>query len=120
MGQIHIDTRLIANGNCGIPSCEGGAIHYHVMPTLMADYTLFALDMGVSIISGCCRTETDHVATMVQALVKKSGWPFDSVVMQQALGQPWPDIPENLGDADRHKSCRSRRKYLCNTSYDAT
>ena len=35
---------------------------------------------------------------------------FDTAAMQQALGQLWTDIPENLGDAVCRKSWRSRRK----------
>ena len=76
----------------------------------MADYALFACDMGVRIIGGCYRKSPDHVAAMAQALAKTPVWPFDAAAMQQALGQPWLDIPENPGDAGRRKSRRSRRK----------
>ena len=37
MAQAHIDTPLIAKGNCGIPSYVDGATHYHGTPALMAD-----------------------------------------------------------------------------------
>ena len=87
-----------------------GAIHYHGTPALMADYALFARDMGVRIIGGCCGTSPDHVAAMAQALAKTPVQPSDAAAMQQALGQPWAGIPENLGDAGRRKSRRSRRK----------
>ena len=110
MGQARIDTPLIAKGNCGIPSYVEGAIHYHGTPALMADYALFARDMGVRIIGGCCGTSPDHVAAMAQALTKTPVRPFDAAAMQHALGQPWADIPENLGDVGRRKSRRSRRK----------
>jgi methionine synthase I (cobalamin-dependent) len=110
MRQTHIDTLLIAKGNCGTPSYVEGAIHYHGTPVLMADYALFARDMGVKIIGGCCETSPDHFAAMAQALSKTLVWPFDVAAMQQALDQPWADIPENLGDADRRKSRLSHRK----------
>ena len=61
MRQAHIDTPLIAKGNCGIPSYVKGAIHYHGTPASMAYYALFACDMGVRIIGGCCGTSPDHV-----------------------------------------------------------
>ena len=65
-----------------------GAIHYHSMPPLMADYTLFARDMGVRIIGGFCGTSPDHVAVMAQALAKTPVRLFEAAAMQQALGQP--------------------------------
>ena len=37
MAQAHIDTPLIAKGNCGIPSYVDGATHYHGTPAWMAD-----------------------------------------------------------------------------------
>ena len=74
------------------------------MPPLMADSTLFARDMGVRIIGGSCGTSPDHVAAMAEALAKTPVRPFDAAAMQQALGQPWADIPENPGDAGRRKS----------------
>ena len=110
MAQAHIDTPLIAKGNCGIPSYVDGAIHYHGTPALMADYALFARDMGVRIIGGCCGTSPDHVAAMSQALAQTPVRPFDEAAMQQALGQPWANIPENPGAEGRRKSRRSRRK----------
>ena len=76
----------------------------------MADYALFAFDMGVRIIGGRCGTSPDHVAAMAQALAKTLVWPFDVAAMQQALDQSWADIPENLGDAGRRKSRLSHRK----------
>ncbi len=68
MGQSHIDTPLIAKGNCGTSSYVEGAIHYHGTPALMADYALFARDMSARIIVGCCGKSPDHVAAMAQAL----------------------------------------------------
>ncbi len=85
MGQANIDTPLIAKGNCGIPSYVEGAIHCHSMPPLMADYTLFAHDMGVRIIGGSCGTSPDHVSAIAQALAKTSVRPFDAVAMQRQL-----------------------------------
>lgn len=110
MAQADIDTPLIAKGNCGIPSYVDGAIHYHGTPALMADYALFARDMGVRIIGGCCGTSHDHVAAMSQALAQTPVRPFDEAAMQRALGQPWANIPENPGAEGRRKSRRSRRK----------
>ena len=110
MGQAHPDTPLIANGNCGVPSYVEGTIHYYSMPPLMADYTLFARDTGVRVIGRSCGTNPDHVAAMAQTLGKTPVRPFAAAAMQQALGQPWTDIPENPGDAGRRKFRQSRRK----------
>ena len=60
-------------------------------------------------------SNTEEVATAFKS-AKATDLPvaatttFDTAAMQQALGQLWTDIPENLGDTGRRKSWRSRRK----------
>lgn len=85
---------VIAKGNCGIPSYQEGAIHYHGTPELMADYALFARDMGASIIGGCCGTSPAHVAAMSAALHGNAKRPFDAAALEAALGKAWKDIPK--------------------------
>ena len=57
--------------------------------------------MGLRIIGGCRGTSPDHVAAMSQALAQTPVRPFDEAAMQRALGQPWANIPENLGAEGR-------------------
>ena len=110
MMAAHGTTPVIAKGNCGIPSYQEGAIHYHGTPELMADYALFARDMGVSIIGGCCGTSPEHVAAMSAALHANAKRPFDAAALDAALGKAWKDIPEKpASDAPARRSRRGRR-----------
>ena len=101
---------VVAKGNCGIPAYVEGAIHYHGTPELMAEYALFARDVGAKIIGGCCGTSPAHVAAMVAALDKIPPRDFDEVAMIAALGEAWADVKiDNSGGDDRRKR-RGRRR----------
>ena len=110
LAQAHIDTPLIAKGNCGTPSFVDCATQNHGTPALMADCALFARNMGVRSIGGYCRTSPDRVEAISQALAQTLVRPFDEAAMQRALGQPSANIPENLVADGRRKSRQSRRK----------
>ena len=84
---------VVAKGNCGIPQYKDGAIHFHGSPELMAQYALFARDVGATIIGGCCGTTPEHVAAMVNALKTTAPRPFDAQAMIEALGTPWANLP---------------------------
>ncbi|NBW06358.1 MAG: methionine synthase, partial [Alphaproteobacteria bacterium] len=99
---------LIAKGNCGIPSYVDGAIHYHGTPELMAEYALFARDMGVTFIGGCCGTSPEHVAAMAVALKSTPPRPFDAGAMEAALGTPWANIPTQDATPSRRRNRRGR------------
>jgi len=99
---------LIAKGNCGIPSYVDGAIHYHGTPELMAEYALFARDMGVTFIGGCCGTSPEHVAAMAAALKSTPPRPFDAGAMEAALGTPWANIPTQEATPPRRRNRRGR------------
>ena len=101
---------LIAKGNCGIPAYVDGAIHYHGTPELMADYALFARDMGVQIIGGCCGTSPEHVAAMATALATTPPRPFDDHAMIAALGRPWANVPEKPVESSRRQNRRTRSR----------
>ena len=70
----------------------------------MADFALFARDMDLRIIGGCCGTSPENVAAMSQALAQTPVRPFDEAAMQRVLGQPWANIPENPVAGGRRKS----------------
>jgi methionine synthase I (cobalamin-dependent) len=101
---------VVAKGNCGIPTFVEGAIHYHGTPKLMAEYALFARDVGAKIIGGCCGTSPAHVAAMVAALDATPIREFDEVAMIGAFGDAWADVNiDNVGGDDRRKR-RGRRR----------
>ena len=104
------DLPVVAKGNCGIPVYVEGAIHYHGTPELMADYALFARDMGAAIIGGCCGTSPAHVAAMTAALAVTPKRPFDEAAMTTALGTAWADVNINTAGGDDRRGRRGRRR----------
>ena len=101
---------VVARGNCGIPTYVEGTIHYHGTPELMAEYALFARDVGAKIIGGCSGTSPAHVAAMVAALDATPIREFDEVAMIGAFGDAWADVNiDNVGGDDRRKR-RGRRR----------
>ena len=101
---------VVAKGNCGIPAYVEGAIHYHGTPELMAEYALFARDVGAKVIGGCCGTSPAHVAAMVAALDKTPPRYFDEAAMIAALGEAWADVNLGNGDGDDRRKRRARRR----------
>ncbi len=96
------DIPVVANGNCGIPAYEDGAIHYHGTPKLIAEYELFARDAGAKIIGGCCGTTPANVAAMINALNGTAKRPFCPVAMTAALGIVWDGVDTTgCGNAPR-------------------
>ena len=105
---------LIAKGNCGIPSYQDGAIHYHGTPELMAEYAVLARDAGVKIIGGCCGTSPEHVAAMHKALAERPPeGDVDMARLTAGLGKPWKDLPispHESGTSDGASRRRQRRR----------
>ena len=101
---------VVAKGNCGIPAYVEGAIHYHGTPELMADYALFARDMGAKIIGGCCGTSPAHVAAMTTALETVPKREFDAAAMTAALGEAWADVNIDNAGGDDRRGRRGRRR----------
>jgi 5-methyltetrahydrofolate--homocysteine methyltransferase len=105
---------LIAKGNCGIPSYQDGAIHYHGTPELMAEYAVLARDAGVKIIGGCCGTSPEHVAAMHKALAERPPeGDVDMARLTAELGKPWKDLPTSpheSGTSDGTSGRRQRRR----------
>ena len=106
------DLPVVAKVNCGIPAYVAGAIHHHGTPELMADYALFARDMGAAIIAGCCGTSPAHVAAMTASLSVTPKRPFDEAAMTTALGTAWADVYINNAGGDNRRGRRGRRRSL--------
>ncbi|MDA8986403.1 homocysteine S-methyltransferase family protein, partial [Luminiphilus sp.] len=101
---------VVAKGNCGIPQYMDGAIHFHGSPDLMAQYALFARDVGATIIGGCCGTTPEHVAAMVTALATTAPRPFDAHAMNDALGIPWANLPTQDEQSANSETTGRRRR----------
>ena len=104
------DVPVVAKGNCGIPACVEGAIHYHGTPKFMAVFALFPRDMAAKIIGGCCRTSPTHFAAITDALEVTSKRLFDEVAMTAALGTAWADVNINKAGGDDRRGRRGWRR----------
>ena len=102
---------LIAKGNCGIPSYQDGAIHYHGTPELMAEYAVLARDAGVKIIGGCCGTSPEHVAAMHKALAERPPeGDVDVARLTAELGKQWKDLPTSPNESGTSVGTSGRRQ----------
>ena len=104
------DFSVVAKGNCGIPAYVDGAIHYHGTPELMAEYALFARDIGAKIIGRCCGISSAHVAAMVSALDTTPVRNFDEEAMIAALGEAWVDVTIDKLKGSGRRNRRGRRR----------
>ena len=70
MEQMVLLTRtpLSAMPNAGFPSYVDGRIIYFSTPAYMGDYARQMVDLGVTIVGGCCGTTPAHIAAMHEAL----------------------------------------------------
>lgn len=55
------DHPLIIQSNAGLPETEGGKVVYRETPEFMAERVRELLDIGVSIVGGCCGTTSEHI-----------------------------------------------------------
>jgi len=58
------DRPLIIQSNAGLPVMRGGGVCYDETPGFMAERVPVLLDLGVSIVGGCCGTTPDHIRAM--------------------------------------------------------
>jgi 5-methyltetrahydrofolate--homocysteine methyltransferase len=54
--------------NAGLPETRDGKLVYHQTPESMASHVASLLELGVSIIGGCCGTTPDHIRSIRQAV----------------------------------------------------
>jgi 5-methyltetrahydrofolate--homocysteine methyltransferase len=55
------DHPLIIQSNAGLPEIEDGSVVYRETPAFMAERVQELLEIGVSIVGGCCGTTPDHI-----------------------------------------------------------
>ncbi len=65
------DQPLIIQSNAGLPETENGRVVYRETPEFMAERVQELLDIGVSIVGGCCGTTPAHIKAF-RALVDTS------------------------------------------------
>ena len=63
-----VPVAIVAKANCGVPRIRGENVVYSGTPALMGDYARLAVDLGASIVGGCCGTTGAHLAAMRAAL----------------------------------------------------
>lgn len=68
MAGEELSVPLIAKSNAGIPHLEGGVPVYDASPDQMAQHARRALELGATIIGGCCGTTPEHIRQMAAAL----------------------------------------------------
>ena len=59
---------IIIQSNAGIPTIVDDHIVYQETPEEFADFTKILLELGVSIIGGCCGTTPDHIKAIKQTV----------------------------------------------------
>jgi 5-methyltetrahydrofolate--homocysteine methyltransferase len=67
------DHPLIIQSNAGLPETERGKVVYRESPDFMAERVKEMLDIGVSIVGGCCGTTPEHIRAF-RTLVDAAGF----------------------------------------------
>ena len=62
------DLPIIIQSNAGLPETKEGVLVYGETPEFMADKARELVDLGVSIIGGCCGTTPQHTAALRQMI----------------------------------------------------
>ena len=73
--------------NAGLPVIENGETVYTVTPEAFADAASQMLDMGVTVVGGCCGTTPDHIRRLRSAADSRTPNPvqlFDGAVVSSA------------------------------------
>jgi len=60
----HTDRPILIQSNAGVPELKQGQVVYRESPDFMANQASALLDIGVSIIGGCCGTTPDHIRSL--------------------------------------------------------
>jgi len=60
----HTDLPIIIQSNAGLPQMKDGQLYYSESPEYMAEKVAELIEIGVSIIGGCCGTTPEHIAAI--------------------------------------------------------
>jgi 5-methyltetrahydrofolate--homocysteine methyltransferase len=67
---------VIIQSNAGVPEIRDGRIHYPESPEYMAERIPDLIELGVSIIGGCCGTGPDHILAFREAIDSSARQPI--------------------------------------------
>ncbi|MCC6442672.1 MAG: bifunctional homocysteine S-methyltransferase/methylenetetrahydrofolate reductase [Armatimonadetes bacterium] len=90
-----------AQPNAGFPQMVEGRVVYMTGPDYFADFARSYVEMGVSLIGGCCGTTPDHIRAMARAVgERKTAEPIREAVRVV----PKPESPREAAPAMRELS----------------
>lgn len=93
---------VIFKPNAGMPSVVDGATVYDITPQEFASYLGKAVDMGVTIIGGCCGTSPEYISLLkdeVKNKTRKAETPKNqTVVASGAQAVVFGDVPLLIGE----------------------
>jgi len=59
---------LIIQSNAGLPEIKEGELVYGETPEFMAERAGLLVELGVSIIGGCCGTTPEHISAITREI----------------------------------------------------
>ena len=94
------DAVFSAMPNAGFPEVVGGRILYPASAAYFADFAATVVDMGATIVGGCCGTQPEHIAAMRKALDAPSPKIIDLHIREQTRESvaDAPDAPTELAE----------------------
>ncbi len=96
-------TPVIVKANAGVPEFRGDELIYSGSPEVMGAHVQRMLDVGISIIGGCCGTTTEHISFMRNVI--------DGVVAAPDIAAPGPNRPDDdPGQGAAARRTRRRRR----------
>ena len=84
------DGMLAAQPNAGFPHYVGGRHVYMASPEYMADHARRLVELGLTIVGGCCGTTPDHIAALREAIATPVQRPARRPISTKPLA-PEPD-----------------------------
>ena len=97
---------LAAQPNAGFPTVMGGRVMYLSSPEYMADYARQMVQLGVSVIGGCCGTTPDHIHALAEVARTTRPRPREQAVV--SVGEARQETAEN-GDERYHPTTLQRK-----------
>jgi len=95
------DVPVIVKANAGVPEFKGDSLTYTGTPEVMGAHVKRMMDLGVTIIGGCCGTSTEHLAYMRGVI--------DGDIAAADVDAPGPKVVAESAGRDRTRR-RTRRR----------
>ena len=95
-------TPLIISPNAGLPRVKDGKTVYDVAPAEFAKYMVKAVEMGASILGGCCGTSAEYIREVKLAVENMRAKPIEkknhTLVSSYTHAVEWKDEPVLIGE----------------------